>query len=120
MDNTPPLIFCPNVEDVTVSTGNTNGAIVNFPIPTASDNSGVTINAVLFPANQQGPNSLFGFGFHEITYRATDPSGNFRECTVSFTVGKFCNMSVVIIKQRNPYMTFLLKEITLQEFFFSF
>ncbi|XP_038067480.1 mucin-19-like isoform X4 [Patiria miniata] len=84
-DTTPPSIFCPTVADVTVSTGNNNGATVTWATPQASDNSG-TPTVALFPPTQSGPGSFFVFGSYTITYRATDAVGLTADCSVTFSV----------------------------------
>ena len=77
------MIVCPSVDNVIVTTGTLNGAFVSFSPPTASDNSGGFVDVQLFPIDQQGPNTVFGFASHAILYRATDPSGNIANCAVT-------------------------------------
>ncbi|XP_072039794.1 uncharacterized protein [Amphiura filiformis] len=55
-------------------------AVVTWPPPTASDNSGEQI-ALTSNYNSGEP---FGYGIHEVTYTGKDPSNN--ECSASFNV----------------------------------
>ena len=78
-DKTPPVIA--NVPaPVTVFATSDNGASVNVPLPTASDNCGgnvtITSNA---PA-------MFPLGMTTVTFTAKDASGNTRTATTTVTV----------------------------------
>ena len=59
------------------------GAIVNYTTPTATDNSGA-----ITPVLTKGPASggFFPLGSTEVSYTATDPSGNSSTCTFTVTV----------------------------------
>ncbi|XP_038066521.1 uncharacterized protein LOC119736577 [Patiria miniata] len=85
-DTIPPSIFCPTVQDVTVSTGNNAGTTVTWATPQVSDNSDIAPTVALFPPTQSGPGSFFVFGTYAISYRATDAAGNVGDCDVNFSV----------------------------------
>ena len=87
VDNEPPALRCP--DDITrlVTSGNLNGAVIDWSPATVTDNSGVPITPVL-GSNQPQPNTFFVFGSYTITYTATDPSGNTNDCSFIVTVGK--------------------------------
>ena len=87
VDNEPPALRCP--DDITrlVTSGNLNGAVIDWSPATVTDNSGVPITPVL-GNNQPQPNTFFVFGSYTITYTATDPSGNTNDCFFIVTVGK--------------------------------
>jgi len=86
-DTTPPVITCP---DNIVVEGNTNvngfgGAYVTFPIPAVDD---PTATLVFAPTN----GSFFALppgvasSNYPVAVTATDPSGNFSQCTFVITV----------------------------------
>ncbi|MCQ6281037.1 HYR domain-containing protein [Bacillus sp. EB600] len=79
-DTEPPAITCP--ADITVfNDPGRNGAFVNFPEPTVSDNCpGVT--AVCTPAS----GSFFPPGTTTVTCTATDAAGNTSTCSFNVTV----------------------------------
>ncbi len=75
IDNTPPVIICPNSFE-TVSCRQ----IISYDEVLASDNCEVTIQQVSGPL----PNEDFSFGQNELSFEAIDASGNVSTC--SFTV----------------------------------
>ncbi|MCB0763787.1 MAG: HYR domain-containing protein, partial [Flavobacteriales bacterium] len=80
-DNELPDIICP---------GNINlpndpelcGAIASYPTPTFTDNCAASIARTAGPAS----GSIFPVGTTTVAYRATDASGNSRECSFTVTV----------------------------------
>ncbi|XP_038068280.1 mucin-3A-like isoform X2 [Patiria miniata] len=69
-DQIPEIQTFPNDITVTVPFG-TDSSIVNWPVPTATDNSG-TVNVI----SNREPGSSFQAGTTTVTYTFTDPSGN--------------------------------------------
>ena len=99
LDKTPPTLTCP--ENITTNTLlGKNYTLVNWTIPTASDNSGVAPNVwtkpdVTFPWNAE-------IGFHLITYLAQDESGNIVQCQFSVIVtGKLSKRYKLIYQKLN-------------------
>ena len=87
VDGTPPVITGPNGSSNTpgpdfraTTTCNSGGTTVNFPEPTATDNSGTV--TLLRRTPEQG--SFFPVGSTEVTYVFVDPTGN--TATYSFNV----------------------------------
>jgi hypothetical protein len=78
IDKTAPVITCP--DNITAIATSANGAVVNYAIPTATDNCAVTFTRTAGPAS----GATFPIGTTTVTYRATDEAGNFADC--SFTV----------------------------------
>jgi len=81
-DNVPPIITCP----ANITVGNNLGvcgAIVNYPTPTATDNSGV---AIVSSVGGFLSGSTFSVGTTTVVYKATDPSGNSATCSFTVTV----------------------------------
>ena len=82
VDEEDPSITCPS--DITVNTDiDQCGAVVNFDMATAEDNSGeVTVEQTSGPAS----GTVFPTGTTTITYTATDAAGNTSECSFDITV----------------------------------
>lgn len=68
----PMIIDCPD-EVNACGLGGAEGVPVYWPVPRTSDNSGGPINLIVRPF---GPGTVFGYGSHQVTYTATDPSNN--------------------------------------------
>ncbi|WP_010232488.1 HYR domain-containing protein, partial [Gillisia marina] len=82
-DEEPPTITCPADIDQDVDQG-VCGAVVNYSLPTASDNDGTPINVVLVSGPASG--ETFPVGTTTVTYSATDAAGNSAECSFDVTV----------------------------------
>jgi hypothetical protein len=81
-DSIPPAIACP--ADITVNTDLGNcSAIVNFPMPIASDNCGV---ATVTQTMGDPSGSMFPVGATTIEFTATDVNGNTNTCSFIITV----------------------------------
>jgi hypothetical protein len=82
IDNVPPIIAqCP--ANQTIEATGASGAIASWPLPTATDNSGVvTLTRTVGPA----PGSTFPVGATPVTYTATDPSANSATCNFTVTI----------------------------------
>ena len=78
-DTTAP-VFNPTTESVTAEATGPNGAMVNFPVPTATDSVDDAVTVTCTPDS----GSEFGLGNSDVTCSASDRAGN-REA-VSFTV----------------------------------
>jgi len=78
MDHEPPTIVCP--PSMTVNATSPSGAVVNFPLATASDNCPASLTRSCAPAS----GSTFAIGTTTDTCTADDGSGNTATCT--FTV----------------------------------
>lgn len=78
-DFTPPALACPNV-DIYPTTLDCN-PVVNFTLPTASDNCG---QATL--SGNYNPGDVFPLGATPVTYIAMDSLGNADTCTFMLTV----------------------------------
>ena len=52
--------------------------VVEWALPTVTDNSGETLTPVLQSGQESG--SQFSIGSHDIVYNATDSSGNTGQC----------------------------------------
>ncbi|XP_022082334.1 uncharacterized protein LOC110974776 isoform X2 [Acanthaster planci] len=82
VDNTPPVISnCPSNRAVTAAVGATSAA-VSWVEPTATDNSGATVNRV----STASPGDTFNLGSTTVTYTFTDISGNDAVCSFVVTV----------------------------------
>uniref|UniRef100_H0YSS6 Sushi, von Willebrand factor type A, EGF and pentraxin domain-containing protein 1 n=1 Tax=Taeniopygia guttata TaxID=59729 RepID=H0YSS6_TAEGU len=78
-----PQIHCPdNIETVTLE--HHNSANISWQVPTAKDNSGEEVSVHVTPAFI--PPFLLPIGEVDITYAATDTSGNEARCTFSIKV----------------------------------
>ncbi|MDB5232420.1 MAG: hypothetical protein JWN76_3225 [Chitinophagaceae bacterium] len=80
VDNQPPVINCPG--NIAVIASAANGAVVNYSAPVATDNCSVTTEMIA--GKESG--SIFPIGVTTVTYRATDPSGNYTDCSFTVTV----------------------------------
>ena len=78
-DVTAPQVTAPG--NVTVSATSASGAIVSYPAPTSSDNSG-SVTVTCDPAR----GTLFPIGSTTVTCTARDPSGNTSSATFIVTV----------------------------------
>lgn len=83
-DNTSPEITVQ--EDISVLATSPAGAVVNYPIPVATDNC--TDTAELVPELTTGliSGDTFPLGITTVTYTVIDPSGNVAESTFNVTV----------------------------------
>ncbi len=82
VDDTPPTINCPDNIAQSNDPGEC-GAVVNYTLPTASDNCGdVSITLVSGPAS----GDFFALGIAEVSYQATDLSGNAVTCSFTVTI----------------------------------
>ena len=81
-DHEKPEISCP--EDISISNDPGKcGAVVNYTVPTATDNSGkVTVSL----KNGPKPGADFPVGTTTVTYTATDAAGNSIDCSFDVTV----------------------------------
>ncbi|MFM7078949.1 MAG: HYR domain-containing protein, partial [Bacteroidota bacterium] len=90
VDNIAPVINCNNANISVNNTPGQCGAFVTFNAPTASDICSVVITQISgLPSG-----SLFPTGTTVNTFRATDPSGNFTDCSFSVTVTDNQNPSI--------------------------
>src|SRR5690606_32486396 len=80
-DNLPPTIACPANITANTDTGMCS-ATVNFPMPIALDNCGVTVSQT----NGLPSGSDFPVGVNTIEFTATDDSGNTAVCSFTITV----------------------------------
>ncbi|NJW51453.1 HYR domain-containing protein [Salinimicrobium oceani] len=84
-DTTKPVFSdCSASSKTVVNDPGTCGALVNYTIPQATDESGVApeIKLTTGPA----PGEFFAVGSTSVTYTATDGSGNTAECSFTITV----------------------------------
>ena len=82
------MLTCPPNQQATGQ----NGAIVNYPPATATDNSG---GFVRLSYNRQS-GEFFTIGPNVIVVTGTDPSGNVGQCTFTITVtGKRVNNTII-------------------------
>lgn len=78
VDHVAPAIKC--IDDVTVLAGNACGATVSWTAPQVTDCSSVTLTS------SPAMGSFFSVGTTNVTYTATDASGNSSTCTFKVTV----------------------------------
>ncbi|MHA6280179.1 HYR domain-containing protein [Salinimicrobium sp. CAU 1759] len=83
-DTTDPVFSnCPSEDLVVVNDAGECGAIVNYAVPSATDDSGtVNVERTAGPA----PGEFFPVGPTTVTYTATDGAGNTAECSFTITV----------------------------------
>ncbi|WP_175574454.1 HYR domain-containing protein [Algoriphagus marinus] len=81
-DNIPPTITCLGDINETVAFGET-GKVISYNLPAFGDNCG---GASLSREAGLESGSIFPLGKTIVTYRATDPSGNFTECSFDVIV----------------------------------
>ena len=79
-DTELPVIACP-ADIVQINDPNQTGAVVNFPLPSATDNCQVA-GVVTSPAS----GSTFPVGVTTVTVTATDIHGNVSHCTFTVTI----------------------------------
>ena len=80
VDNIMPSINCP--QDITVNATSNSGAIVNYNLPTGSDNCLFTISRI----SGLSSGSIFPIGTSNIIYEIKDASGNKKQCSFSINV----------------------------------
>ncbi|PIK52768.1 hypothetical protein BSL78_10343 [Apostichopus japonicus] len=80
VDDEPPQVVC--IDFTAVAPINSGGIVVDFPAPTATDNSG-TASVVSSTAT---PGVFFRTGDTTVTYIFSDPSGNSAQCSFVVTV----------------------------------
>ncbi len=90
-DTVKPEITCPEAISVNNDKG-ICGAVVNYPLPTATDNSG---NPTVSLKDGPAPGDTFPVGTTKVTYTATDDAGNTSECS----------FQVMVIDAENPLIT---------------
>ena len=81
-DTVPPLVISPPNEIVTALSA--NGAIVNYPPATATDNVGVTSGPTCVPPS----GSTFPIGITTVTCTASDAAGNIGSATFTISINK--------------------------------
>lgn len=85
LDITPPNIDnCINSPDIFIpisNNTNNNRTFVDWDAPIIYDNSNIDVNV-----SQSIQPGHIGIGFHNVTYTATDSSGNQNTCTMNITV----------------------------------
>lgn len=80
IDVTPPKFSnCPNMRFYVDKM-----EVINFVVPTASDNSGLVKNVPVMPYNFK-PGTVVSEDVN-VTYTAVDNSGNSATCTISFII----------------------------------
>lgn len=79
-DIIPPVVTAPQNQQVTAT--DSNGATVNYPTPTATDNVGVTNGPTCSPSS----GSMFPIGVTTVTCKASDAAGNVGTATFTVTV----------------------------------
>jgi hypothetical protein len=79
VDDAPPLITCP--ANITVEFTDPSGAVVNYAIPIANDNCGISSTSCT-----PGSGSKFPIGTTLVTCTATDTSSKTASCTFNVTV----------------------------------
>lgn len=83
VDTTPPVILCK--EDIEVYTDfNTCGAIVNFVLPNAIDETDE--NPIVTQISGPESGEVFPTGYTEVVFEATDSSGNTSQCSITVFV----------------------------------
>jgi gliding motility-associated-like protein len=90
-DVTPPTLLCSEPTVVPNEPGQC-GAVVNYPLPTASDACG---NLTIALTSGLGSGAFFAPGTYEEVYTATDESGNEATCTIVLTVND-AEMPVIV------------------------
>jgi hypothetical protein len=87
LDTEPPVILCPEDIVISASYGETGKRVNYFDFfQLISDNCEFP-NFELIEGLESG--EIFPFGTTQITYRATDPSGNYSECSFNVTILEF-------------------------------
>jgi hypothetical protein len=80
VDTNAPVINCPS--NITAIAGFSRGAILNYPVPTATDDMDTSPTIVCNPPS----GSLFPVGTTTVICTATDDAGNTSRCTFDVTV----------------------------------
>ncbi|XP_072028835.1 hyalin-like [Amphiura filiformis] len=88
-DTELPIIQCPNDIKINIYSGNTSTTVL-WESATSSDNSGKPVQ--LLSSHMSG--DLFQIGLSEVTYVATDTSGNRAICNFNVVVSALCPSSV--------------------------
>lgn len=88
-DTTPPSIQCPT--NRVVWTCSSNGTVVTFPLPAASDDTDPKPSVVCVPTS----GSMFPVGRTEVTCTATDSCSNTNACVFSVVVNRDTNAPVI-------------------------
>ncbi|XP_038069618.1 uncharacterized protein LOC119738747 isoform X6 [Patiria miniata] len=93
-DNTPPIVSgCP-VQGVTaMAPTSATSAVVNWPEPTAVDNSG----GVVTRTSTRSPGQSFAIGVTNVVYTFTDPSQNVATCSFTVTVTRTIDNTIPVI-----------------------
>lgn len=87
IDNESPVFNCTNSMIVNVDSG-TCTALVNYPVPVATDNcSTTTVQTAGLPSG-----SLFNIGMTAISYTTTDPAGH----------SAICNFTIMVVDNEAP------------------
>ena len=79
-----PMIICPP-DVMRYISSSADEVLVTWPLPTASDSSGIASLTPTNPVYSSG-SGLFGSGTHGITYTARDGAGNQASCSFLITV----------------------------------
>ncbi|XP_070567214.1 hyalin-like [Ptychodera flava] len=98
IDDEKPTMICPESIVTFADPGKTT-SVANWPIPTASDNSGGVVKL----NNSHDPGILFPLGKTVIFYTATDQFGNAYTC--NFTVTVIGDETVIQFAVGKPYVT---------------
>jgi sugar lactone lactonase YvrE len=96
-DTTPPIIT-PPVNQIVIAT-NSNGMVVNYPAPTATDNVGVTNGPTCNPPS----GSTFPIGNTTVTCTASDAAANIGKATFTVTVQSPQQFSPTITTDKQSY-----------------
>ena len=80
LDKTPPIISCP--ANITTEFTGQAGAIVNFALPTATDNCGGQVTVT----SSKASGSVFPLGVTTVLLTAKDAAGNTANCSFTVTV----------------------------------
>jgi plastocyanin/sugar lactone lactonase YvrE len=96
-DTTPPIIT-PPVNQIVIAT-NSNGMVVNYPAPTATDNVGVTNGPTCNPPS----GSTFPIGTTTVTCTASDAAANIGKATFTVTVQSPQQFSPTITTDKQSY-----------------
>ncbi|MGY6520117.1 MAG: HYR domain-containing protein, partial [Mongoliitalea sp.] len=92
-DTQAPVFTCTQNITVTVGFGE-DSAIVNYPIPTATDNCG---EANVQLVNGLASGSLFPLGITTVIFSATDAVGNASQCSFTVTVAESADTELPVI-----------------------
>ncbi len=102
VDDIAPIIA--QAEDITVTVPlGSPGRTVDYPEPTATDNSGIAT----LVSRTRAPNDFFPVGSTPVTYTFSDPSGNTASVTFNVNVVEGMNMSSSQCGQKSFYIGLL-------------